>query len=103
VTVIHAANDPVADPRSAKIIYESIASTNKRLHMVNSDRHAILHEDIENTQDLIIGRLLEFSRPSSSQAQQDFGPSNSSKWKFLRWLTPRTGLRRVLHAKESLD
>jgi esterase/lipase len=103
VTVIHASNDPVADPGSAKTIYESIASANKRLHMVGSDRHAILHDDIGNTQDLIMGRLLEFSRATTSQIQEDLDSSANGKWKFLRWLTPRTGLRRIWDAKEFLE
>jgi pimeloyl-ACP methyl ester carboxylesterase len=67
VSVFHATNDPVVDPASATIIHERIGSVDKRLHFITSDRHGILHENIENTQDIVIARLSEFVVPQRTQ------------------------------------
>jgi esterase/lipase len=61
VTVIHGSNDPIVDPASAAIIHERLGSLDKQLHFVQSDRHSILHEDIDDTQAIVIRRLGEFS------------------------------------------
>ncbi len=50
VTLVQGDNDPVVMPVSAQIVYDAIASKDKRLIMVQSARHGILHEDIGNTQ-----------------------------------------------------
>ncbi len=57
VRIIQATNDPVIDPDSANVIIESIASKDKKLHMVPSGRHGILNEDTAGTQQLVISFL----------------------------------------------
>ncbi len=66
-TIIHGSNDPIVDPDSAKMIFDRIGSLDKQLHIVNSDRHAILHDDIDNTQALVIARLSAFACTEISQ------------------------------------
>ena len=66
VSILQGSNDPIVDPVSAQIIHDQIGSLDKQLHIVKSDRHSILHEDIDNTQAIVIARLAEFavSRPT---------------------------------------
>ncbi|TMJ37462.1 MAG: lysophospholipase [Alphaproteobacteria bacterium] len=47
--VVHGTDDPIAEPESARIIHERIGSAEKSLHMIPSQRHGILHEDIADT------------------------------------------------------
>jgi esterase/lipase len=61
VAIIQGTEDPVVDPKSAELIYGKIASRKKRLHDVESDRHGILHEDIGDTQDVIVSFLESLS------------------------------------------
>jgi fermentation-respiration switch protein FrsA (DUF1100 family) len=67
VTIVHGSNDPVVDPESAKIIHDRIGSLDKQLRIVESERHSILHEDIDNTQAIVIARLSEFEILPPSQ------------------------------------
>lgn len=53
VTVIQGDNDHVVDPKSAAIIERKLGSGDKSLHMVPSDRHGILNEDIGETRNLV--------------------------------------------------
>ena len=103
VTIIHGSNDPVADPGSASMIHERVASTDKQLYIVTSDRHGILHENIENTQEIIIARLAEFSNPLALQVLEEASQRTKMDWKFLRWIAPRMSIRRLLAAKNSFD
>ncbi len=54
VMVVQAEDDPIVDPSSARLIHERIGSGRKSLHMVPSQRHGILHEDVAGTQELVI-------------------------------------------------
>lgn len=54
VTVIQAEDDPIVDPSSARFIHDCIGSAQKSLHMVPSQRHGILHENVAGTQELVI-------------------------------------------------
>jgi esterase/lipase len=65
VTILQAIDDPVVDPESARLIHDAIASAEKTLHMIPSQRHGILHEDIEGAQSIVISRLSEF-RPATA-------------------------------------
>lgn len=55
--IIHGADDPIADPQSARIVHGRIGSAEKSLHMIASQRHGILHEDIGDTMSLVMSLL----------------------------------------------
>ena len=63
VTIIQATEDPIVDPASAKPIHARIASKEKSLHMITSQRHGILHEDIAGTQDLVVSLITTLAMP----------------------------------------
>ncbi len=88
VTIIHGSNDPLVDPASADIILERLASSDKRLHIVKSDRHSILHEDIDNTQAIVISRLGEFFAPAPLQVPVPVGVFARANAGLLRWIAP---------------
>jgi esterase/lipase len=60
VAIIHAIGDPIVDPLSAQAIHGKIGSTEKSLYMIESQRHGILHEDIEGCQRLVVSLLGNF-------------------------------------------
>jgi acyl-CoA synthetase (AMP-forming)/AMP-acid ligase II/esterase/lipase len=61
--IIHGTDDPVADPESARIIHARIGSPDKSLHMIPSQRHGILHEDIAGTMSLVMSLLEGWAVP----------------------------------------
>lgn len=52
--LIQGTEDTVVTPSSIQIIYDNIASSEKSIQMINTERHGILHEDIGETQAKII-------------------------------------------------
>ena len=46
VAILHGNEDRVADPKSAKIIYEKVSSSDKTLDWIEAERHGILRNDI---------------------------------------------------------
>ncbi len=103
VMILHGSNDPFADPTSASLIHERLGSTDKRLHMVKSDRHAILHENIGQTQEIIIARLAEISMLQVTEPPPKAGWTGSLDWKFMRWAAPRLGRNRLIETKDAFD
>lgn len=63
VTIIQGADDPIVDPASARLIHDRIGSKEKSLHMVPSQRHGILHENIAGTQALVVSLLGTLASP----------------------------------------
>jgi esterase/lipase len=63
VTIIQGTDDPIVDPASAQKIHDRIGSTTKSLHLVPSQRHGILHENIGGTQSLVIALLSSLASP----------------------------------------
>ena len=57
VTIIQGTDDPIVDPASARLIHDRIGSAEKSLHMIPSQRHGILHDDIAGTQGLVVSLL----------------------------------------------
>ena len=57
VTIIQGTDDPIVDPASARLIHDRIGSAEKSLHMIPSQRHGILHDDIAGTQALVVSLL----------------------------------------------
>lgn len=49
VTLLQATEDDVIDPKSAQIVHKKLGSTNKTLHMLSSDRHGVINENIGDT------------------------------------------------------
>jgi esterase/lipase len=88
VSIIHGSNDPIVDPDSAKIIHEKVGSLDKQLHIVKSDRHSILHDDIDNTQGIVIARLSEFvtSKPLPQPVPTRLLPNINAN--FMRLIAP---------------
>ena len=52
--IIQGKEDPVIDPSSAELVFEKIASIDKRLAWVDSKRHGILYENIGGTHQLVL-------------------------------------------------
>ena len=65
VMIIQGSGDPVVNPASARLIAEQIGSLVKSVHVVQSNRHGILHENIGDIQNLIMAKLAQFSAPQS--------------------------------------
>ena len=61
VCLVQSDADRVVDPESARIAYRKIASAQKELHWVESDRHGILNEDIGATHQRVLDFLARLS------------------------------------------
>jgi esterase/lipase len=59
--VLQGDQDPVVNPESATIVINKLGCENKRLEMIESDRHGILYGDIGDTRKLIIEYLNKLS------------------------------------------
>jgi Serine aminopeptidase, S33 len=103
VTILHGSNDPVVDPESAKIIHDRVGSSDKKLHIVASDRHGILYEDIDNTQAIIISRLGEFAASNLLQAPAPLGLLPNVNAKFLRLISPLISGRKTADEKRAFN
>ena len=57
VLVLQGDADPVVDPRSGKLLVKALGGERTELQMVHADRHGILHEDLDGTQERIIAFL----------------------------------------------
>lgn len=57
VLVMQGDEDKVVDPRSAEILMMKLASPAKKLHVIPSERHGILNEDIGDTHEILVGYL----------------------------------------------
>ncbi len=62
--ILQGNNDPTVDPKSADIIYKKLGSAKKELITINSQRHGILMDDIDSTQDKILAFMGQLSNPS---------------------------------------
>ena len=88
VTIIHGSNDPIVNSESARIIHDRIGSPDKQLHIVNSDRHGVLHDDIDNTQAIVIARLGGFVVAQPSKLPKPVGLLAKVNVNFLRLIAP---------------
>ena len=61
VMIVQGSHDPVVDPASGRLIEASIGSPDKSLHIIESNRHGILQDNIGGVQDLIMARLAQFA------------------------------------------
>ena len=52
-TIVQSTGDQVVNPKSAQRILDRVGSGEKTLHMVASDKHGILHENIGGSQELV--------------------------------------------------
>jgi esterase/lipase/1-acyl-sn-glycerol-3-phosphate acyltransferase len=103
VTILHGSNDPVIDPASATIIFDRIGSADKKLHIVESQRHSILHEDIDNTHAIIIQRLSEFVASTYSPVPLPVGLLPQINASFLRLISPLVRGRKNDEDKEAVN
>ena len=69
VTLFQADQDPVVVPESVDLLYQHIEATHKHIEIIESQRHGILYEDIDNTQQKIIDAInnVEFSLQTKQQ------------------------------------
>lgn len=102
VTIIHGSNDPIIDPESAQIIYDRIASLDKQLHIVNSDRHSILHDDIDNTHAIIVARLNEIFVSQPPLVPMPTGLLAQVNKNILRLIKPIMRGRKMTDKKETI-
>jgi pimeloyl-ACP methyl ester carboxylesterase len=75
VTIIQGTDDPIVDPASARLIHDRIGSKEKSLHMIPSQRHGILHEDIAGTQALVFSLIGSLATPLAEAASP-----RTTKW-----------------------
>ena len=75
VTIIQGTDDPIVDPASARLIHDRIGSKEKALHMIPSQRHGILHEDIAGTQQLVFSLISTLATPLAQPA-----PLRTTMW-----------------------
>ena len=66
IMILQGSHDPVVNPASAHTIESRVGAVQKALHMIPSDRHGILYENIGGVQDLIIARLARIALPLPS-------------------------------------
>ena len=60
-TLIQGTKDRVVKPESAEMILKGISAEKKSLHMVSSERHGILNEDIGDTHEIVLSFLASLS------------------------------------------
>jgi esterase/lipase len=75
VTIIQGTDDPIVDPSSARLIHDRIGSKEKALHMIPSQRHGILHEDIAGTQELVLSLISTLATPLAQSS-----PPRAAMW-----------------------
>jgi esterase/lipase len=75
VTIIQGTDDPIVDPASARLIHDRIGSKEKALHMIPSQRHGILHEDIAGTQQLVFSLISTLATPLAQPV-----PARADMW-----------------------
>ena len=64
--------DPVVAPKSAEIIYEGIRSTEKQLFSLKSEKHGVLKDNIDHTQERLLALLNLYA--DSKKLVQDQSP-----------------------------
>ena len=67
--LIYADEDPVVAIQSAETVFEKLGATQKKLHIINADRHGILMENTDNIWSLIDDFLLPFMEDLDIPAQ----------------------------------
>ncbi len=67
VRLFQSDKDPVVEPESVNKLYRHIAAAEKDIEMIASQRHGILYENIDNTQQKIIDYVLQRTSPQLVQ------------------------------------
>jgi esterase/lipase len=103
ITIIQGSNDPVVEPESANIIHDRVGSVDKKLQFVTSDRHGILHEDIDDTQAIIIASINTYStvKPTSMPIPNRILAQVNSN--ILRLIAPIMRRKKVAQSNYKLD
>ncbi len=70
VTLVQSTQDPVVDPHSARLIYERLGSTEKSVHMVESQKHGIMNEDVGDTHATVLSFLAGLVGPKPEEWPQ---------------------------------
>lgn len=52
--VIQSTEDPVVNPKAAEKIFKGLSSNDKNIHMIKSDRHGIIYDNVGETHELLI-------------------------------------------------
>lgn len=69
VLLLQGSNDPVVAPNSAGLIFDLIEYANKTIKIIASQRHGILHEDVNSTQQAILDFIVKQAAPSQLDLQ----------------------------------
>ena len=67
VTILQATDDPVVNPKAANIIYDSLSSKEKVLHMIKTDRHGIIYDNVGETHKLLIEFIKDAKRSTKNK------------------------------------
>lgn len=54
VSILQGIDDPVVNPKSAKMIYKALTSNEKVVHMIETDKHGIIYDNVGETHKLLI-------------------------------------------------
>jgi esterase/lipase len=54
VSILQGIDDPVVNPKAAHLIYKALSSHQKIVHMINTDRHGIIYDNVGETHKLLI-------------------------------------------------
>ena len=83
VAILQGKQDPIVDPASAEVIFKKIASQKKWLHWIESERHGILHEDIDGTCERLMDFLVSLTQDEGT-LPQDAGTAIAESEPFMR-------------------
>ena len=64
--VLQSTGDPVVNPKAADIIHNTLTSKDKEIHILDSDRHGIIYDDVGETHKI----LIDFVRDASNQIKK---------------------------------
>ncbi len=67
VRLFQSNEDPVVEPESVKLLCRHISAKDKQIEIINSQRHGILYEDIDNTQQKIIDSIVQINELELTQ------------------------------------
>ena len=52
--ILQGTNDPVVNPKAADKILNGLSSEDKKVHMIETDRHGIIYDNVGETHQLLI-------------------------------------------------
>lgn len=65
VTIVQGDNDRIVDPKSAEAILAGLGTASKRLHMISTERHGILNDNVGGAQDIVVSFVEALADPEA--------------------------------------